>query len=86
MTLAPIDRRRLGEEAPQNVIDQRVILLLEAGMRNAGHHREMLVRVRQLGEERDQILKAGDTAPLAYLGESGRLLGRSGHQPAGKTG
>src|SRR5258708_6972978 len=28
--LSPIDRRRLGEEAPQDVVDQRVVLLLKA--------------------------------------------------------
>src|SRR5580700_507348 len=45
MTLAPIDRRRLGEEAAQDVVDQRVILLLKAGVRDTGHHGKMLVGI-----------------------------------------
>src|SRR5262245_58941836 len=40
-----IDRRRLGEEAFQDVIDHQVVFLLEAGMRDARHDGEMLVRV-----------------------------------------
>ena len=46
-----IDRRRLGEEARQDVIDPHVVLLLEARVRDAGHHGELLVGVGQFGEE-----------------------------------
>ncbi len=53
----PIHRRRLREEAFQNVIDDHVVLLLEAGVRNAGHHGELLVRVGQLGKELRQVIE-----------------------------
>ncbi len=56
---------RLAEEARQDVVDHHVILLLEAGVRNAGHHGELLVRVRQLLEELQQILHRGDAVELA---------------------
>jgi len=62
---APIDRGRLREEAPQDVIDQRVIFLLEARVRNARHHREMLIGIWQPGVEREQIFEARDAVPLA---------------------
>src|SRR4051794_13211336 len=45
---AAIHRLRLREEAQQDVIDDRVVLLLDRGMRDAGHHGELLVRIRQL--------------------------------------
>src|SRR3978361_442690 len=55
-----IHRLRLREEARQDVIDHHVVLLLEAGVRNAGHHGELLVRVRQLFEELQQVIHRGD--------------------------
>src|SRR5687768_14002440 len=35
---APIDRSRLGEEAPQDVVGDGDVLLVEAGMRDSRHH------------------------------------------------
>ena len=50
-----VHRLGLREETRQDVIDHHVVLLLKAGMRNAGHHGELLVRVRQLLEKLQQI-------------------------------
>ena len=43
----------------QDVIDHEVVLLLEARVRDAGHHRELLVRVRQLAIELDEVVDSG---------------------------
>ena len=40
------------------MIDERIVLLLEGGVRDPGHYRKLLVRVGELGEEGDQILEA----------------------------
>src|SRR5207244_38790 len=48
---AAIDRRWLREEAFQDVIADRVVLLVERCMRDSRHHRELLVRVWQQFEE-----------------------------------
>src|SRR5262249_12932193 len=40
-----VDRRRLREEAFENVIADGVVLLVERGMRDARHHGELLVGV-----------------------------------------
>src|SRR5262245_28394216 len=47
---AAIDRRRLREEARQDVIADGVVLLMERGVRYAGHDGELLVRIGQLRE------------------------------------
>src|SRR5262249_50301121 len=60
-----IDRGRLREETPQDVIDQRVIILLKARVRNPRHHRKMLIGIRQAGGEGEQITKDPDAIPQA---------------------
>ena len=45
------------EVCVQDVVDHQVVLLLEARVRDAGHHRELLVRVRQPLEELDQVVE-----------------------------
>ena len=49
----------------QNMIDGTIVLLLEARVRDAGHHRELLIRIRQPVEEFDKIVEAGDAVELA---------------------
>src|SRR6476619_6344121 len=68
---ADIDRRRLGEERVQDVIDRQIVLLLEARMRYAGEHRELLVRVGQPLEELDQVVERGDAVVLPAQHEGG---------------
>src|SRR2546421_699117 len=58
---AAIDRRRLREEACQNVVADGEVLLMKRSMRDARHHHKLLVRVRQLLEKLQQILQAGDS-------------------------
>src|SRR5262245_56185094 len=50
---AAVERIGLGEEAAEDVIDQQVVLLLERGVRDAGHDGELLVRIGQPAEEID---------------------------------
>src|SRR5687768_2533351 len=57
---APVDRSRLAEEALQDVVGDGDVLLVEAGVRDARHHRELLVRVGQPREEVQQVLHARD--------------------------
>src|SRR5829696_2449472 len=57
---AAVDRLGLREEAQEDVLDDLVVLLLQGGMRDPGHHRELLVRIWQAREERDQVVEAGD--------------------------
>jgi hypothetical protein len=61
----------------QDVIDHHVVDLLKARVRNARHHGERLVRVRQLLEELHQVFEAGDAVPLAAHDDRrrGDLLG-----------
>src|SRR5262249_50643541 len=66
-----IYRGWLREETPQDVIDQRVVFLLKARVRNPRHHRKMLIGIRQAGEEGEQILKARDAIPLAAHDQRG---------------
>src|SRR5690349_16211177 len=56
---AAIDRLRLGEEGREYVLHQPVVLLLEACMRDAGHHGELLVRVGQKAEELEEVVEPG---------------------------
>jgi hypothetical protein len=58
--LAAVHRFGLSEERAQDAIDAAVVLLLEARVRDAGHHRELLIRIRQPLEEFDEIIEAGD--------------------------
>ena len=64
---AAIDRCRLAEEGVEDVVDEQVILLLEARMRESGQHGELLVEIGQAREERGEIGKARDPIPLAAL-------------------
>src|SRR5262245_55165935 len=62
---ALVDRRRLREEAFQNVIADGVVLLVERGMRDARHHGELLVGVGQPLEELYEVGKARDAVVFA---------------------
>src|SRR5262245_43850576 len=62
---ALVDRRRLREEARQDVVADGVVLLMERGVGDARHHRELLVRVGQLLEELHQVGEARDAVVLA---------------------
>src|SRR5437667_5134784 len=68
-----INRLRLREETQQDVIDDRIVLLLQRGVRDAGHHGELLVRVRQLFEEFYEVLEAGDAVELAAHDDGRRV-------------
>src|ERR1700738_3350875 len=61
----PIHGGRLCEEACQDVVADRVVLLMERRMRDAGHYRELFVRVRQLLEKLHEILQARDSVVFA---------------------
>src|SRR5262245_44215747 len=61
----PIHRLRLREETREDVVDEHVILLLEARVRDAGHNGELLVRVRQFLEKLQQVLQRGNAIVLA---------------------
>src|SRR5262245_12088531 len=63
--LCTIHRLRLGEERVQDVVDAKVIFLLKARVRDAGHHRELLVWIRQPLEEFDEIVESRDAVELA---------------------
>src|SRR5215510_59160 len=62
---ALVDRCWLREEARQHVVADLVILLVERGVRDAGHHDELLVGIRQLLEEFRQIAEARDPVVFA---------------------
>src|SRR5262249_26984476 len=62
--LSAIDRCGLREEAPEDVIDHEVVLLLEGRVGDAGHHYELLVGVWQALKEAHQIVEAGNAIPL----------------------
>jgi hypothetical protein len=49
----------------QDVVRGEIVLLLEARVRDPGHHRELLVGVGQAGEKLDQVLEACDAVELA---------------------
>ena len=61
---ARVDRVGLREPAQEDVVHDGVVLLLERRVRDARHHRELLVRVRQLLEELRQVVEARDAVPL----------------------
>src|SRR5262245_4913977 len=65
LVAALVDRCRLREEARQHVIADFVVLLVERGVRDAGHDHELLVGVRQLLEELHQIGEARNAVVLA---------------------
>ena len=69
---ALVDRRRLREEAFQDVVADRVVLLVKRGMRDAGHHGELLVGVGQPLEELQEVGKARDAVVLAAHDEGRR--------------
>ncbi len=46
------------------MVDQPPVLRARAGVRDARHDDELLVRVRQLGEEIGQVLERSDAVPL----------------------
>src|SRR5262245_34202690 len=52
-----IDGHGLRKEAPENVVDHQVVLLLKRCVRDAGHHHELLVGIGQALEEADEILE-----------------------------
>ncbi|MCD6041811.1 MAG: hypothetical protein K0R40_1414 [Burkholderiales bacterium] len=54
-----------GEERVQDVVRGEVVFLLEAGVRDARHDGELLVRVGQPAEERQQVVEAGDAVEFA---------------------
>src|SRR5262249_58797412 len=62
---ALVDRRRLREEAFQDVIADGVVLLVERGMRDARHHGELLVGIGQPLEEFYEVGKARDAIVFA---------------------
>src|ERR671930_904849 len=62
---AAIDRLRLREEAFQDVIADGVILLVERGMCDARHHRELLVGIGQQFEELQEVGEARDAVVFA---------------------
>ncbi len=62
---AGVDRGRLGKERREDVLHEAVVLLLDARMRDPGHHGELLVRVGQAAEELDQVVDRGDAVILA---------------------
>src|SRR5881392_889247 len=64
LALSGVDRRGLAEIAVEQVVDQPPVLRARAGVRDARHDDELLVRVRQLGEEIGQVLKRSDAVPL----------------------
>src|SRR3990170_1680548 len=72
-----INRIRLGEERVQDVIDHQVVDLLEARVRDAGHHGELLVGVGQPLEELGEVVEARDAVELAAHdeGRHGDLCG-----------
>src|SRR5262245_18930313 len=61
---AAVERIGLREEAPEDVVDQKVVLLLERGVRDAGHHGELLLGIGQKAKEVDEIVEGGDAVPL----------------------
>src|SRR5258708_33718372 len=60
-----VDRLWLREECVEDVVDRAVVLLLEARVRDPGHHRELLVGVRQTLEELHQVVEAGNAIVFA---------------------
>src|SRR5258705_7322331 len=60
-----VNRLRLCEERMQDVIYRQVIDLLETRMRDARHHRELLVGVRQTLEKLNQIVETCDAVEFA---------------------
>src|SRR5262245_23564911 len=81
---ALVDRRRLREEARQDVVADGVVLLMERGVGDARHHRELLVRVGQLLEELHQVGEARDAVVLAAHDQ--RRHRRSEERRVGKEG
>src|SRR2546430_5688681 len=63
-----VHRFGLREEAVQEVVDPEVVLLLEARVRDAFHHRELLVRMRQAEEELEQVVRSEERR----VGKEGR--------------
>lgn len=53
------------------MVHHQIIDLLEAGVRDAGHYRKLLVGVRQAPEKLEQIVKAGDAVELAAHDDGG---------------
>jgi hypothetical protein len=79
--LAAVHQFGLSEERAQDAIDAAVVLLLEARVRDAGYHRELLVRIRQPLEEFDEIAESGDAVELAaHNDRRHRVIGRSDKQ------
>src|ERR1043166_3058549 len=63
---SPLEHRlRPAEERVGAVVEAQVVLRGRGGVRDARHHDELLVRVRQLEEEIDQIFVGRDTVVLA---------------------
>ena len=70
---AAVNRLRLIKEREQDVIDLHVVDLLEARVRDAGHHAEGLVRTGQQREEFDQVVETGDAVEFAAHDDGGGL-------------
>src|SRR6516225_2478388 len=62
---AAIDRLRLRKEALEQVVADSVVLLMKGRVRDPRHDRKLLVGVRQLLEEFQQIRQACDPVVLA---------------------
>ena len=80
--LAFVHRLRLREKACQYVVHDHVVLLLEARVRDARHHRELLVGVGQLLEEIVQyaLVEAAAAAqgrPAEKVSQEGEVLDRA---------
>src|SRR5438309_1235702 len=63
--LAAVHGRRRREERREHVVDELVVLLLKARVRDAGHDHELPVRIRQALEEREHVLERRDPVVLA---------------------
>ena len=55
----------MRKEGVQDVIDHQVVLLLKARMRDPGHYRELLVRIRQALEELQDVVERCNAVVLA---------------------
>ena len=62
------------------MIDHLIVLLLEARVRDAGHHAKLLVRVRQPLEELDQVVHGRDAVPLPAQDQGRQVDLRRVHQ------